>query len=126
MTFTAGGNTGPASSFNGTVMNVKFYQDWHDQNIFMMGAAYRVTDALTLRGGINVANNPVPDRYLNYLFPATIKNHITAGLGYALSKVATLDFAWTHSMKTTDTSGVTGVTTSHQQNNLQLLYSYRY
>jgi len=126
MTFTAGGNTGPASAFNGAVMDVKFYQDWHDQNVLMMGAAYRVTDALTLRGGINVANNPVPDRYLNYLFPATVKNHVTVGMGYAFSRAATLDFAWTHSMKATNTSGVTGVTTSHQQDNWQLLYSYRY
>lgn len=126
MTFTAQGNTGMAAAFNGTSMDVTLHQNWSNQNIVMVGGAYRLTDALTLRGGVNMANNPVPATYLNYLFPAIIRNHVTAGLGYAFSKASTLDFAYSHAPEVAATSGVTGVTTRHSQDNWQLVYSYHY
>ncbi len=126
MVFTPSGNTGMASAFNGLPMNVTFYQDWRDQDVVMLGAAYRLTDALTLRAGVNKANNPVPDTYLNALFPATIKNHYTLGGGYALNKSAHLEFAASYAPKVTATSGVSGVTSSHEQVNWQLVYSYHF
>lgn len=126
MTFTAQGNTGLAAAFNGTSMDVTMFQNWRDQNVLMVGGAYRTTEALTLRAGLNLANNPVPDQYVNYLFPATIRNHVTGGFGYAFSKASSFDFSATWAPKVTVTSGVTGVTTSHEQKNFQLLYSYRY
>jgi long-chain fatty acid transport protein len=126
MEFTPDGNTGMASGFNGLPMTVVFYQDWKDQHVMMLGAAYRMTDALTLRGGLNMANNPVPDTYLNALFPAIIKNHVTAGFGYALDKKSHLDLAFSYAAKVSATSGVTGVTTSHEQYNGQLVYSIHY
>jgi long-chain fatty acid transport protein len=128
MEFTPGGNTGTASAFNGLPMNVMFYQDWKDQHVVMLGAAYRYSDVLTLRGGLNMANNPVPDTYLNALFPATIKNHITAGFGYAINKKSHLDLAFSYAPKVTATSDVTGVSiaTSHEQYNGQLVYSYHF
>jgi len=126
MEFTPAGNTGMASAFNGLPMNVVFYQDWKDQHVLMLGAAYRMTDALTLRGGLNMANNTVPDTYLNALFPAIIKNHITAGFGYTLNKMSHLDLAFSYAPKVTATSGVTGITTSHEQYNGQLVYSYHF
>ena len=126
MEFTPAGNTGMAAAFNGLPMNVVFYQDWKDQHVLMLGAAYRLTDTLTLRAGLNTANNPVPDTYLNALFPATIKNHITAGFGYAINKKSHLDLAFSYAPKVTATSGVTGITTSHEQYNGQLVYSTHY
>ncbi|MGE5027423.1 MAG: OmpP1/FadL family transporter [Betaproteobacteria bacterium] len=126
MEFTPIGNTGMAAAFNGLPMNVVFHQDWDDQHVLMLGAAYRMTDTLTLRGGLNMANNPVPDTYLNALFPATIKNHVTAGLGYVNGKKSHLDLAFSYAPKVTATSGVTGITTSHEQYNGQLVYSTRY
>ncbi|HUW49564.1 MAG TPA: outer membrane protein transport protein [Sulfuricella sp.] len=124
MEFTPAGNTGMAAAFNGLPMNVVFFQDWKDQNVLMLGAAYRMTDALTLRAGLNMANNPVPDTYLNALFPATIKNHITAGFGYAFDKKSHLDLAFSYAPMVTATSGVTGITTNHQQLNGQMVYSH--
>ncbi len=123
MVFAASGNVGPAAAFNGTSMDVVFFQNWSDQNVVMLGAAYRMTDALTLRAGLNMANNPVPDTYLNALFPATIKNHVTAGFGYAFDKLSHLDLAVSYAPKVTATSGMTGITTSHEQFNGQLVYS---
>jgi len=123
MEFSPAGNTGMAAAFNGLPMTVVFYQDWEDQHVLMLGAAYRMSDALTLRAGLNMANNPVPDTYLNALFPATIKNHITAGFGYAIGKQSHLDMAFSYAPEVSATSGVTGVTTSHEQYNGQLVYS---
>lgn len=110
----------------GGYVDATLYQKWSDQDVVMLGAAYRMTDALTLRGGLNMANNPVPDTYLNALFPATIKNHITAGFGYAIGKKSHLDLAFSYAAKVTATSGVTGITTSHEQYNGQLVYSTHY
>jgi long-chain fatty acid transport protein len=126
MEFTPAGNAGLAANFDGLPMNVVFYQDWKDQHALLLGAAYRLTDMLTLRGGLNMANNPVPDTYLNALFPATIKNHITAGFGYAIGKISHLDLAFSYASKLTVTSGVTGITTSHEQYNGQLVYSHHF
>ncbi|MHB1620028.1 MAG: OmpP1/FadL family transporter [Sulfuricella sp.] len=126
MEFTPTGNAGMAAAFNGLPMDVVFYQDWKDQHVLILGAAYRMTDALTLRGGVNMANNPVPDTYLNALFPATIKNHVTAGFGYAINKKSHFDLAFSYAPKVTATSGVTGITTSHEQYNGQLVYSYHF
>lgn len=126
MEFMPGGNTGMAAAFNGLPMNVVFYQDWKDQHVLMLGAAYRATDELTLRAGLNIANNPVPDTYLNALFPAIVKNHLTAGFGYAIAKNANLDLAFSYAPEVTATSGVSGVTTSHAQYNGQLVYAYRF
>lgn len=123
MEFTPAGNTGMVAAFNGLPMDVVFYQDWKDQDVVMLGAAYRMTDALTLRAGLNMANNPVPDTYLNALFPAIIKNHVTAGFGYNVSKKSHLELAFSYAPKVTATSGVTGVTISHEQYNGQLVYS---
>ena len=39
-----------------------------------------MNDALTLRAGLNLANNPIPDQYMNPLFPAIVKNHVTGGV----------------------------------------------
>ena len=92
----------------------------------MLGADYHMDDKLSLRAGLNMARNPVPDTYLNALFPAIVKNHITLGVGYAFNKTSTLDFALSHAPRVSATSGTSGVTTSHTQDNWQLVYGYRY
>ena len=61
---------------------VPFVFDWEDQWVVALGMDYRATDRLTLRGGYNWGENPVPDETLNPLFPATIEHHLTFGLGY--------------------------------------------
>jgi long-chain fatty acid transport protein len=128
MQFTAGGNGGMLAGLNGTVMNATLYQNWKNQNVFMIGGAYKFSPALTMRAGLNLANNPVPSSYMNPLFPATIKNHVTFGFGYAFSPVSSIDFSLTHAPKVTVTNGnMGGVATSHSQpNNWQFMYSHRF
>ena len=127
MQFTASGNAGMLAGLNGTVMNATLYQNWKDQNVFMIGAAYKYNPALTLRAGLNLANNPIPNAYMNPLFPATIKNTLTLGFGYQFSPVSSFDFSLTHAPETSATNNNMGVTTTHaQSNNWQAMYSHRF
>lgn len=130
MTFTAEDNQADpmaqAFMLGGTVMDATMYQNWENQNVFQFGASYKVTDAWTVRGGLNLANNPVPDSYMNALFPAIVEDHVTAGVGYAFNKAQDLNFSLSYADKNTVTNSVTGVTSSMSQLNWQLMYSHRF
>jgi long-chain fatty acid transport protein len=124
MTFTASGATtnGP---FANQVMNAVLYQDWDNQLVVQVGAAYQVSDALTLRFGGNLSSNPIPDRFLNCLFPATIEQHLTAGLGWKFNARSSMDLSLTRGFEVNKNSG-SGIHVSHAQTNMQVMYSYRF
>ncbi len=116
-----------AAGMGGTTMDATLYQNWKDQNVFMIGASYKFNPALTLRAGLNLANNPVPDADMNPLFPATIKDHLALGFGYALSPAASVDFSYTYAPNVSATNNNMGVQTTHgQSNNWQFMYSHRF
>ncbi len=135
MTFTSdiSQNTA-ADSFGlgGQVLNATMVQKWKDQNVFMLGAGYKVTDEFTMRAGVSIANNPIPDLYVNALFPAIIKNHVMIGMGYALSTISSVDASFTYApeVKASTTvpspDGYMPVTVKHYQTNGQIMYSYRF
>lgn len=118
--------------------NFKISQNWEDQDVLLLGASYRMNDALTLRFGGNFAKNPVPDSRVHPLFPAIIKEHYTAGFGYVLNKQGAVDFSMTYAPKVTVTgtttadgaagSGVTAnaMTITHSQLNWQVQYGHRF
>ena len=133
MGFTAdSGQAGLAAAFDGTQLNATLFQNWKDQHVIMIGAGYKVTPEWTLRAGLNVANNPIPDQYLLPLFPAIEKNHIMLGAGYAISKVSSVDASFTYAPEVKATTqvmantGLESVTVAHSQTNMQLMYSYRF
>jgi long-chain fatty acid transport protein len=126
MSFTAEGNTGMAAGLNGKVMDATLYQNWKNQNVVMIGGSYKYTDALTLRAGVSVADDPIPANLMNPLFPAIEKDHYTVGFGYGFSKVSSVDFSYTYAPKVSVTNDNMGVTTEHSQNNWQLMYSLRF
>lgn len=109
----------------GVSLDMKLPQEWKDQDVWMLGFSYRTTDALTLRAGVNVAKNPVPDALMNPLFPAIEKNHYTMGFGYRFSKASSIDFAYSYAPEVSATNS-SGLTVTHAQNNMQFIYSYRY
>ncbi len=121
MTFHAFGSASNGS-FAGQSLDASLYQDWKDQTIVMVGAAYQASDRLTLRIGGNIGDNPVPDKYLNCLFPATVENHLTAGFGWKISPSATFDLSLTRGFESTQTNG-SGITVSHSQFNGQAMIS---
>lgn len=100
-------------------------QNWKDQTVLSLGMAWKANEQLTLRAGVNLADNPIPDAYVNPLFPATVKSHVTLGLGYKVSEAGDFNASLTVAPSTTVTSG-SAVDISHGQTNLQLMYSHRF
>jgi long-chain fatty acid transport protein len=129
MTFTADANqpdpTATAFGLGGQTVDATMFQNWDDQHVFMIGAAYAFTDEFTGRLGLNIANNPIPNKFENPLFPAIVKNHVTLGGGYAFSKASSIDFSFVYAPEVKVTNGQ-GVTTTHSQMNEQIMYSYRF
>jgi long-chain fatty acid transport protein len=113
----------PGSSVN--TVNFAIPQNWNNQNVYELGAAYKFTREFTGRIGVNISDNPIPDTYLNYLFPATIKNHYTIGAGYAFTKASSLDLSVVYAPRVSATTP-DGVTTTHSQGNAQVMYSCRF
>jgi len=110
---------------SGGNLDLTLNQNWKNQDVWMLGAAYQASPQWTLRAGVNLANDPVPDHYMHPLFPAIIKSHATLGAGYAIDKDSGVDFGLAHGFKVESTNA-SGVTVSHRQTNFQLLYSRRY
>ena len=100
-------------------------QNWKDQTVTSLGLAYAVNSALTLRGGVNLADNPIPDAYVNPLFPATAKNHYTFGVGYRFTPASEFNASLVLAPESKVTSGQ-GVVITHKQTNAQLMYSVRF
>ncbi len=128
MTFTAdAAQSGAAAAFGmgGKSTDMALLQNWDDQNVFEVGAAYKMGAALTVRGGLNVANNPVPDKYMNPLFPAVAKTNVSAGFGYAFSKQSSIDASFAY-VPTNTVTGGNGVKVDFGGSSAQFLYSYRY
>lgn len=100
-------------------------QNWKDQTVVSLGGAYNATSQLTLRAGLNIADNPIPDSNVNALFPATIKSHYTLGAGYDIDKSNAVNFSYVMApeVSTTDSNGIT---VKHSQSNWQLMYSHRF
>ena len=116
-----------ASALANTELDATLFQKWKDQTVFQVGGAYEVSNAWVVRGGYNYAQNPVPDEYINALFPATVEHHITGGFGWDINqKGSTLDFALSFGLDNTVTNTQSEVTTSHSQISWQLMYANRF
>lgn len=100
-------------------------QDWKDQTVLNLGLAWRATEELTVRAGLNLADNPIPAPLVNPLFPATVKNHAMLGLGWRFGSADQLDGSLTIAPTTTVTNG-DGVEISHRQASGQLMYTHRF
>ncbi len=129
LTFTADSNQANplAAGFGlgGQSLDATLFQKWKDQNVFMLGAGYKVTNEFTVRAGVNIANNPIPDQFMNPLFPAIEKDHYMIGAGYMISKASSVDASFAYAPEVKQTNGQ-GVTVKHYQTNAQVMYSYRF
>ena len=113
-------------SFGGAAADVVMKQEWDDQTVVKLGVAHDVSNKLTVRGGLNLAKNPVPDAYLNPLFPAIVENHVTGGFTYAVNKAGKISTSLAYAPEVKQTNSNTGLTSIHSQTNLQLMYSYEF
>lgn len=104
-------------------LDVSMPQKWKDQTVIALGGAYQFDDVVILRAGYNYSKNPVPNSYLNALFPAIVEHHYTVGLGYQLSDTQQLNFAYLKGQENTE-NAASGIRSRHAQDNWQLMYSY--
>ncbi|MDA0336107.1 MAG: outer membrane protein transport protein [bacterium] len=116
-------------AFGGQELKAVLFQDWEDQTVLSLGAEWQASPAVTLRAGFNYGSNPVPDSFLNALFPAIVENHATIGLGYELGARSSVNISIMrgfNSKATNPGNGVTvpSVTSAHAQLNSQLMYTY--
>ncbi len=114
-----------AAGFGGSELDAVMFQDWSDQTVIALGAAYQATDQVTLRLGYNQGDNPVPDSLLNPLFPAIVERHVTGGIGYELADTSQVDFALSRALEKTATTGG-GIEMNHSQWSWQIMYSKRF
>jgi long-chain fatty acid transport protein len=117
-----------ANAMMGSV-NFAIDQQWKDQTVLNLGVAWKANDQLTLRAGMNLADNPIPNDYVNPLFPATVKSHYTLGLGYKFSPTDDFNMSLTMAPEVSVTgTGLTntGITITHAQTNWQFMYSHRF
>jgi long-chain fatty acid transport protein len=117
-----------SANMGGISMDLRMPQNWKDQDVFNLGLAYRTTAALTLRAGVNLANNPIPDNTVSPLFPAIVKCHYTFGAGYAFFKVSELNASFVYVPKVTSTApaALGSDSIDHSQVNWQVMYTHRF
>lgn len=74
---------------------------WEDIDVFALGIQYAATPKLTLRGGYNKSDNPIPDAqtFFSLFAPGLFEEHATAGLGYLLGEKLRLDLAYYRAFK---------------------------
>jgi long-chain fatty acid transport protein len=101
-------------------------QNWDDQNVISLGVAYKATDALTLRAGANISDNPIPDATMNFLFPAIVEEHYTIGAGYAFNPASEVNFSLQHAPEVEQTNPNMMATVKHSQTSWQLMYSHKF
>ena len=68
---------------------------WRDINVFKLGVAWRMSDALTLRAGYNKGDNPIrpADVSFNILAPGVTTQHYTAGFTLAMDPASEISGA---------------------------------
>lgn len=75
-----------SSTFAPAVMVDVRPQDWHNQIVYALGAAYTYNDKTTLYAGYNHGKNPVPKNNSSALLAATLEDHITLGFARKLDE----------------------------------------
>ena len=111
---------------NGMDLDVTMPQNWEDQTVLAVGVQYKVNPKLALRAGVNHASNPVPAQTLNPLFPAIVETHYTLGLGYRFDPVRSIAVSVALAPEVSQTSSVTGITSTHSQATLRVNYNHSF
>jgi long-chain fatty acid transport protein len=72
-------------------------ENWRDTIGFSLGATYKVSPVLVLRGGVSYDETPVPDSlHRDLRLPDASRYGIAIGAGYRLTDSTTIDLAYQH------------------------------
>ncbi|MEE9326939.1 MAG: outer membrane protein transport protein [Cocleimonas sp.] len=76
---------------------------WDDQTILKLGVKHQLNNKIALMAGWNHAKAPIENDQtaFNVLAPATVEDHLTLGMEYALSKNSNLTFSYMHAFENT-------------------------
>lgn len=107
----------------GMDLRAELYQDWHDQTVYSIGLEYAPKEYGAYRIGFNHASSPIPTRYLNPLFPATVEDHFTFGAEHKAGRKGTLSWSAALGLENTVRNEAFGVESRHKQLNFQIMYS---
>ncbi len=83
----------PNSSLAPQTIQASSDLNWKDQVVFAIGAAYDVSDRLTLRAGYNYGRSPLPESTLSPLLAPIGEHTLTLGMGYRMQGGWKLDGA---------------------------------
>ncbi len=107
--------------FDNALKTLSERKNWHDTWRGQLGVEYRVLPWLDLRAGYSLENEPMPDRYVDYLVPSTDRRHnFSCGAGFRWWAM-TMDLAYTlvyMPERTVNTSVAPGVLPSTFQGRL--------
>jgi long-chain fatty acid transport protein len=122
-------NTPQNGGFAGLKMDATLFQEWENQLVIAAGGAYKPIDPLSLRAGFNYGKNPVPDKFLNALFPAVVETHATLGAGWDFGQGSQVNVSGTVALKSEvnnpgNGSTIPPVASSHSQLNWQVMFSH--
>jgi long-chain fatty acid transport protein len=118
-------------NFNNALGTLSEKKNWHDTWRGQLGVEYRVLPWLDLRAGYSLENEPMPDRYADYLVPSSDHRHnFSVGPGFRW-RAMTMDLAYTLVYmpdRTINSSLATGVLPSTFQGRLShvLVFSLGY
>ncbi len=76
---------------------------WQDIDVIKLGAAYDLNADWTLRAGLNVGEQPIPETetFFNILAPGVMEEHVALGFTVALGTDSELSVAFTHALENT-------------------------
>lgn len=104
---------------------------WQDIWVLASGLQYKATQALSLRGGYNFTQNPIPDAQsaFNIPAPAVVQHHLTLGVGFAFDAMK-VDMGYYHAFENTITGlfptpmGNMGVSNSMSEDSFLMTFSF--
>jgi long-chain fatty acid transport protein len=76
----------PNSALAPAIITLPRAQNWHDQVVYALGAAYTYDDLTTLYAGYNHGKNPMPAQSSDPLLAAILEDHITVGFARKLDE----------------------------------------
>ncbi len=115
-----------AVGFSGQQMDLSMKQEWENQVVIALGTAWQANEAWVVRAGFHHTENPIPNEYINALFPAIVEKHYSVGCGYTLAAGDQVDVSVTYAPEVEATNSQTQTASTHSQTNVQLAYTFRF
>jgi long-chain fatty acid transport protein len=115
----------------GAAIDLALPFNYRDTNVYALGAAYRVDERWTVRGGFHYADQAAPDAGVMAVIPSTPTTNLTAGVSYALGETGAIDVGLAYGFRdktTNDDLPITSrpVETRHGQVALSLALTRRF